>query len=55
MLVEYSDQTKSGNRVQVRPGARRRWIVTMKLRPVKMEENPAIKTPAAMAMTWPLA
>ena len=37
------DHRNSGIRNQVRPGARIRWMVTMKLRPVKMEENPATK------------
>ena len=43
MLVAYIAQTKSGRRYQVSPGARMRWIVTMKLRPVRIEEKPARK------------
>ena len=42
-LVEYSDQRKSGSRNQVMPGARSRWMVTMKFRPVAIEEKPAMK------------
>ena len=33
------------------PGARIRWIVTMKFSPVRMEENPAMKIPIAAAIT----
>jgi hypothetical protein len=29
------------------PGARSLWIVTMKLRPVRIDENPRMKTPSA--------
>ena len=45
-------QTKSGNFIQSRPGARRVWTVTMKLRPVRMEENPMTKAPSRMGSTW---
>src|ERR1039458_5157 len=34
---------KSGRRDHVIPGARMRWMVTTKFRPVRMEENPATK------------
>ena len=44
-LVEYSDQMNTGRRYQVRPGARRRWMVTMKFRPVAMVEKPEMKMP----------
>ena len=30
------------------PGARMRWTVTMKLRPVRIEEKPAMKMPSAV-------
>ncbi len=33
------------------PGARMRWMVTMKLSPVRIEEKPAIKMPSAAGMT----
>ena len=33
------------------PGARMRWIVTMKLRPVRMPEKPVMKMPSAVGMT----
>ena len=42
-LVEYNDQQNTGIRYQVMPGARRRWMVTMKLRPVRIDEKPATK------------
>ena len=41
-LVAYSVQTKIGKRNQVKPGARKRCVVTMKLRPVKIDEKPWI-------------
>ena len=44
-LVAYIVQTKIGSRNQVRPGARSQWTVTMKFRPVKIDEKPAITTP----------
>ena len=50
-LVAYMDQMNSGSRNQVRPGARMRWIVTMKLSPVKIVEKPLMKTPRAVATT----
>ena len=33
------------------PGARMRWMVTMKLRPVRIEEKPVMKMPSAVGMT----
>ena len=33
------------------PGARMRCTVTMKLRPVRIEEKPAMKTPSAAVST----
>ena len=39
-LVAYIDQMNSGSRNQVMPGARMRWIVTMKFRPVRIDEKP---------------
>ena len=33
------------------PGARILWIVTMKLRPVRIEEKPAMKMPIAATST----
>jgi len=51
MLVAYIDQMKSGSRNQVRPGARMVWTVTMKLRPVRIDENPVMKTPIAASRT----
>jgi hypothetical protein len=46
-LVAYIDQTNSGSRNQVMPGARILWIVTMKFRPVRIDEKPVMKTPSA--------
>ena len=45
MLVAYIAQTNSGSRNQVSPGARMRWIVTMKLRPVRIDEKPTMNAP----------
>ncbi len=39
------DQTKSGNRPQVIPCARRRWMVVTKFTPVRIDEKPTTKTP----------
>ena len=39
-------------RNHVMPGARIRWIVTIKLRPVRIEENPVMKIPNAVGMTF---
>ena len=50
-LVAYIAQTKSGSRPQVRPGARIVWVVTMKFRPVRIDENPVMKMPTAAGMT----
>ena len=33
------------------PGARMRWMVTMKLRPVRIEEKPVMKMPSAVGIT----
>ena len=33
-----------GNRDQVMPGARMRWMVTTKFNPVRIDEKPVIKT-----------
>ena len=33
------------------PGARIRWMVTMKLRPVRIDEKPVMKMPSAVGMT----
>ena len=45
-LVAYSDQQNSGSRIHVMPGARILWMVMMKFRPVRMDENPEMNTPA---------
>ncbi len=50
-LVAYWAQTNRGSLNQVIPGARILWIVTMKLSPVKIDENPATKTPMAVRIT----
>ena len=47
-LVAYIAQMKSGSRNQVMPGARILWIVTMKFRPVRIDEKPVMKTPSAV-------
>ena len=54
-LVAYSDQTKSGSRNHVSPGARILWMVTMKFMPVMMLEKPTMKTPAAIEITCEFA
>ena len=41
--VERPDE--HGSRYQVMPGARRRWMVTMKFSPVTIEEKPEMKMP----------
>ncbi len=33
------------------PGARMRWIVTIKFRPVRIDEKPVMKTPRPAVMT----
>jgi hypothetical protein len=38
-------------RVQPMDGARRRWMVTMKFSPVRMEENPRMKTASTATFT----
>ena len=50
-LVAYSAHTNSGSRNQVNPGARIRWIVTMKFRPVRIDEKPVMKTPMPVSIT----
>jgi hypothetical protein len=42
---------KSGNRNHVMPGARIRWMVTMKLSPVRMDEKPVMNTPTPVINT----
>jgi len=42
---------KSGNRNHVSPGARIVWIVTMKLRPVRIDEKPVMNAPTAVYTT----
>ena len=54
-LVAYMDQTNSGRRNQVMPGARILWTVTMKFSPVKIELKPARKMPRMVTTTAPLA
>jgi hypothetical protein len=44
-------QTNSGNRNQVIPGQRILWTVTMKFKPVRIDEKPVMKMPTAVAMT----
>ena len=51
--VAYMPQQKRGMRVQPIPGARIVWIVTRKLSPVRIEENPAMKIPTAVTTTQP--
>ena len=52
MLVAYMLQMNRGSRNQVIPGARILWIVTMKLSPVAIEENPAMNAPTMVQATW---
>ena len=51
MLVEYNDQMNTGSRYQVSPGARSRWVVTMKFTPVAMLLNPDRKMPTTASTT----
>ncbi len=44
----------TGSRCQYIPGARMRWIVTMKFRPVAIEEKPTRKIAAAAILMKPL-
>src|SRR6266404_1093794 len=44
-------QANRGSRNQVMPGARMVWMVTMKLRPVRIEEKPLIKMPMTAGVT----
>ena len=41
----------SGRRNQVSPGARMRWIVTMKFSPVRIDEKPVMKMPTMVTTT----
>ncbi len=50
-LTAYMVHTKSGNRYQVIPAMRSVCTVTMKLRPVKIEENPVMNTPITTNIT----
>ena len=50
-LVAYMAQTKSGSRIQVTPGARMVWTVTMKLRPVTIDPMPRMKAPSSTGAT----
>ncbi len=50
--VEYSAQTKSGILNQDIPGARILWIVTMKFKPVRMDEKPRMNAAASAGMTF---
>src|SRR5947207_15068059 len=50
-LVAYMDQMNKGRRNQVRPGARMRWGVTTKLRPVRIDEKRLIKMPRITGTT----
>ncbi len=50
-LVAYIDQRNSGMRNHVMPGARIRWIVTMKFKPVRIDEKPVMKIPMAAGIT----
>jgi hypothetical protein len=51
-LVAYIAQMNSGKRNQVIPGARMRWMVTMKFKPVRIPENPLMKIPSAAGVTF---
>ena len=42
---------QAASRNQVIPGARIVWIVTIKFRPVRIDENPLIKIPSPTAIT----
>ncbi len=46
-------QKKSGIWNQLMPGARSLWIVTMKLRPVKIELNPRMNAASTISVTPP--
>ena len=52
MLVAYCAHTKSGRRNHVMPGARIRCTVTMKLKPVRIDEKPATNTPTIASVTF---
>jgi CO dehydrogenase/acetyl-CoA synthase delta subunit len=42
---------KSGSGTTSSPGARILWMVTMKFRPVRIDEKPVMKTPTAVTIT----
>ena len=54
-LVAYIAHMNSGKRNHVMPGARILWIVTMKFRPVRIDEKPVTNTPIAVATTFEFA
>ncbi len=45
-LVAYMAQMNNGSRLQVIPGHRILWTVTMMFSPVRIEENPRMKIPS---------
>ena len=51
MLVAYMPRRRVAGGTRSCPGARSLWMVTMKFRPVRIEEKPVMKTPAAVART----
>ena len=54
IAVAYVAQRNSGILNHVMPAGRRRWIVTMKFMPVKIELNPNTKAPASAGITPPI-
>ena len=50
--VAYSVHGNAGIRNQPIPGARIRWMVVTKLRPVRIDENPRTKTPMTAIETF---
>ena len=54
-LVAYRAQMNSGSLNHVMPGARILCTVTMKFRPVRIELNPVMNTPIAIAVTCEFA
>ena len=50
-LTAYVAQTIKGSRIQVMPGARRKWMVAMKLTPVRIDEKPTTNTPMVVVST----
>ncbi len=49
--VEYRAQLMRGMRNHFIPGARRRWMVVMKLMPVSMDEKPRMKAANTARLT----